>query len=130
MSLVTLLRSAFRPGITVVLTLALSWGAGASEMAGQSPKVIGWRDGCEKAQSKDCFELAKAFLKGRELLSRDPAEAARHYAKACELGRAEACQEYGEKLLLGEGVARDSATALTVLARGCELEPGSGLDHS
>jgi TPR repeat protein len=90
----------------------------------QSKKADEWSAACEQGQARDCHELARAHLRGRERLARDANEAARFYQRACELGAAAACQEYGEALLVGaEGLALDSAMAADVLGRGCELEP-------
>jgi TPR repeat protein len=90
----------------------------------QSKKAGEWSVACEQGQAKDCYELAKAHIRGKERLTRDANQAARFYQRACELGSAAACQEYGEALLAGlEGLALDSTMALPVLGRGCELDP-------
>ena len=109
-------------GLATVAVLLLVLGVGPA--VAQSKKAGEWTTRCDEGGAKECFELARAHLRGKEQLARDANEAARFYGRACELGLAEACQEYGEALLIAaEGIALDTAHAMAVLGRACELEP-------
>ncbi len=111
--------------ISVCSVLSIGSISEPTRLAAQSSKATKWLSGCENGKGEDCFDLAKAYLKGKERLAIDPVLAARYYARACEFQRAVACQEYGEALLSGaDGIVRDSSAALAPLARACELDPG------
>lgn len=117
----------FRPGLnptTLRWGLAVAALAAAGPLAAQSKKVAEWETACDAGQARECHELARAHLRGRERLARDGNEAARYFGKACELGEAQACQELGEALITGaEGIPLDTAAAMGALAQACDLDP-------
>lgn len=74
--------------------------------------------------AQDCFELAKAHLEGKERLTKNAEQAAALFRRACELDLPDACQEYGEALLVGDaGIALDTAAAMEMLHLACWKHP-------
>ena len=94
-------------------------------LSAQSQKAQAWLAACNQGTARDCYDLARGYRAAKEGLQRDRDKAVLYYHRACDQGLAAACQELGEALVLAreEGLGPDSAGALEVLGRACELEP-------
>ena len=94
---------------------------GGRPAAAQSRKAQEWQAACKGGSGKDCYEYARALIKGKEQLNRDSVEARKVMGLACDQAWPVACQELGETLL--ELSPPDSASALIRLGQGCDLDP-------
>lgn len=79
---------------------------------------------CTKGRAEACVELGARGNAGAPDV--DPGAGADALKRGCELGVADGCSLYGERLFYGKGVAADVAGAIAWFRRGCEGGDGGG----
>lgn len=75
------------------------------------------RSQCMKRSAEACESLAESLFRS----NRDMKDAVRLLSEACALSNRNACLRGGRRLLEGDGVPKDTATATRLLDRGCNL---------
>jgi uncharacterized protein len=81
---------------------------------------------CWSGQADACYRAGLLFYFGRETFPRDRSLAARVYGRGCDLGDSRACNNLGDALAYGDGVARDVARAAGLFDKACHLGEALG----
>lgn len=112
------------------------------EFASETRSRLEVTQACLSGQADDCYELGLSYYFGRESFPLDRARAAQAYERACDLGDTRACNNLGDALAYGEGMARDVVHAAELFRRACRngealgcanlgymVEHGEGIDR-
>ncbi len=81
---------------------------------------------CWSGQADACYRAGLLFYFGREAFPRDRSLAARVYGRGCDLGDSRACNNLGDALAYGDGLARDVARAAALFDKACHLGEALG----
>jgi hypothetical protein len=77
----------------------------------------------------DCNRAALAAARGVDGQTPDPAQAARLYQRACDLGDGAACNNLGLAFQSGRGLPRDDARAFSLFELGCSRGAAEGCNN-
>jgi uncharacterized protein len=86
--------------------------------------------GCLTGESQACFQAGVCFYFGRHGFPRDRVRAALAYQRGCDFGAAIACNNLGDALAYGEGVARDVIRSARMFDKACRLGEAMGCANS
>lgn len=81
---------------------------------------------CWAGQPESCYRAGLFFYLGHEAFPLDPTRAAKLYERGCHLGDSRACNNLGDALAYGDGVARDVERAAALFDRACRLGEALG----
>jgi TPR repeat protein len=81
---------------------------------------------CLSGQAEACFQIGVLFYYGREAFPRDRTSSSRAFSRGCDLGDSRACNNLGDAMAYGDGVARDVATAASSFLKACRLGEALG----
>ncbi len=79
--------------------------------------------GCDGGNFSACTDAGFLYAGGTAAVARDDTKALAYAQRACFGGSSVACGNAGYKIELGESVAADPKSALTLYDRGCKLDP-------
>jgi TPR repeat protein len=83
-----------------------------------------------KNRPLDCAAAGEALRGGLDEVTKDPAQAAKYFEKACGLKARDACKNLGQMLLTGEGaLAADPDRAKILFQEACDLGSGATCDE-
>jgi TPR repeat protein len=77
--------------------------------------------GCLTGEPQACFQLGVGLYFGHQGFPRDRARAALAYERGCDFGAAIACNNLGDALAHGDGVARDVVRSASMYDKACRL---------
>ncbi len=75
---------------------------------------------CRRGNAKSCNDMADLLMKHKDIANRKR-NAAKAYARACDLKYAESCPKAAEMIRTGQGVIPNAYRADAMLKKGCEL---------
>jgi TPR repeat protein len=81
---------------------------------------------CLSGQAEACFQIGVLFYYGREAFPRDRARSSRAFSRGCDLGDSRACNNLGDAMAYGDGVARDLESAASSFFKACRLGEALG----
>ncbi|WP_189622012.1 tetratricopeptide repeat protein [Novosphingobium colocasiae] len=86
--------------------------------------------GCAGGDGGACFDLARAFHKGKYGQQRDESKVLRYLSEGCDKGDGLSCATLGEAYDTGEGVARDRERSLQYYGRACRAQIPLGCERA
>ena len=97
---------------------------GKDEVAQNLPNAIKyWEKACAKKAREACFDLGRLYADGDKAgVAVDVAKAIPLLTSACDLGRGQACDLLSKRAESGEGMPKDHAKAIALLAKGCAAQ--------
>jgi TPR repeat protein len=81
---------------------------------------------CWMGQGDACYRAGLLFYFGRDAFPRDRTLAAQAYGRGCDLGDSRACNNLGDALAYGDGIARDVERAASLFDKACHLGEALG----
>ncbi len=81
---------------------------------------------CLSGQSEACFQIGVAFYYGRDAYPRDRSRSSKAFERGCDLGDSRACNNLGDALAYGDGVARDVEASAAAFQKACRLGEALG----
>ncbi|MEO7331638.1 MAG: tetratricopeptide repeat protein [Minicystis sp.] len=97
---------------------------GKDEVAQNLPSAIKyWEKACAKQAREACLDLGRLYAEGDKAgVPQDVAKAIPLFTIACDLGRGQACDLLSKRAESGEGMPKDHAKAIALLAQGCAAQ--------
>lgn len=97
---------------------------GKDDVAQSFPNAIKyWEKACAKKAREACFWLGRLYAEGdKGGVAQDVAKAIPLLTSACELGRGQACDDLSKRAESGDGMPKDHANAIALLAKGCAAQ--------
>jgi TPR repeat protein len=93
---------------------------GKDEVAANVPNAVKYLGiACAKKNSEGCFDLGHLYAVADKGVPQDLPKAIAFLSSACEYGRGQACDELSKRAESGDGMPKDHAKAIGLLAKGC-----------
>jgi TPR repeat protein len=93
---------------------------GKDDLAANVPSAVKYLEkACAKKNSEGCYDLGHLYSVADKGVAQDVAKAITYQTSACEYGRGQACDELAKRAESGDGMPKDHAKAIGLLARGC-----------
>ncbi|MBI5211052.1 MAG: caspase family protein [Elusimicrobia bacterium] len=110
---------------------SLAWAHKAGEgISKDQARFLNLRDtACKLNYAPACSAIATDLGSGWNGMPHDPAEGFRFLKKACELGETVSCKDAAERLVKGEGVAKDEKEALAFARKACKGDEDTSTGH-
>jgi TPR repeat protein len=96
---------------------------GKDDLAANVPSAVKYLEkACAKKYSEGCYDLGHLYSVADKGVTQDVAKAITYQMSACEYGRGQACDELSKRAESGDGMPKDHAKAIGLLAKGCAAQ--------
>jgi hypothetical protein len=96
---------------------------GNDGVTASAAKAVKYLDrACTLKEREGCYRLGVIYAGGEEGVPEDAAKSVALLTTACDLGRGDACDMLSKRFESGEGVKKDHAKAIALIAKGCAAE--------
>jgi TPR repeat protein len=123
---IDLLVRACDGGVATACSVAARWlgeASHASEVGGD-PELVARLESehtCLMGQAEACFQVGVLFYFGRDGFPHDRVRSSKMFGRGCDLGDSRSCNNLGDALAYGDGIARDVEGAAAAFAKACRM---------